>query len=244
VNSYKNKNYINVIYSERNAPIKSNYAFLLANYISEKYFNNKRGKLLDIGCGRGEQLKSFKKAGYDVYGTDILISDLVFEIIKKENTYEIDLENLKEYEFGPKFENNFDFVFSKSVINLIKNPGNLLKLAYTSLKPNGKAIIITPAWEYHYKKSFYRDPNSVSPFIRLSLKDFMEINGFKNVTVEYFYQLPLVWKYPKLKYMCKLLSLFPIPYVPIDDIPIRVDNPINKIVRFSKEVMLIGCGTK
>jgi hypothetical protein len=32
-----NKNYINILYSEKNAPIKSNYAFLLANYNDREF---------------------------------------------------------------------------------------------------------------------------------------------------------------------------------------------------------------
>ena len=56
--------------------------------------------------------------------------------------------------------------------------------------------------------------------------------GFKEVRVFKFRQLPIVWKYPIINYLCALISPF---------IPIRTQN---KFFRWSRELMLVGIGKK
>ena len=75
-----------------------------------------------------------------------------------------------------------------------------------------------------------------------SLKDIGLYAGFKNVEVDYFYQLPFVWKYKFLKIIPKTISALSIPYFPMYDklFPKIWPNEVNKIIRFSREVMLIS----
>ena len=56
--------------------------------------------------------------------------------------------------------------------------------------------------------------------------------GFEDCKVEKFYQLPLIWKFPYLKYLLKILALL---------IPIRSKI---KSLRFAKELMLLGFARK
>ena len=141
-------------------------------------------------------------------------------------------------------EIKFDFVFSKSVIEHMRDPMKLLEYSYQQLKLGGTAVILTPSWEHNYKGAFYIDHTHVTPFTRMSLEDALKIAGYENVNVYYFYQLPILWKFPWLKIFSKLLSYLPIPYNPLNKVPWSVSNKINKHIRFSKEVMLLAVAKK
>jgi len=70
----------------------------------------------------------------------------------------------------------------------------------------------------------------------------MKMAGYENVTVEYFYQLPFLWKFKWLTPLVKLFALLPLPYRPAHNAP--WPEGLNKLIKFSKSVMLIGVGTK
>ena len=68
-----------------------------------------------------------------------------------------------------------------------------------------------------------------------SLKDIYLINGFKNVSVEKFKQLPVLWKGNFInKFLSELTRLI------VPDYFIKK----NKWIRFSKEIMLLSVGQK
>jgi len=227
----KNKSYLEVTYSEAAAP-KTNYPDKLSAWIKRSFFK-KTGKLIDFGCGRGDHLDSFKDLGYDVRGLDASpnIEELAHDVAL------VDFEN----DSLPLAE-KCDFIFSKSVIEHLRNPDNLFSMAFDTLKDDGTAVIMTPSWEYNYWGPFYIDHTHVTPFTKTSLKNALYMAGFKNVEVQYFYQLPFLWKYPFLKPLVKILQLLPLPYSPYNDV--SPPPGINKLIRFSKEVMLLAVAKK
>ena len=230
----KDKKYLEVTYSKGIAP-KNDYPFLLSKWIDRKIFKGP-GKLLDLGCGRGDYLESFSHLGYKVSGADISpnikLLGLEYEVEK------VDLEN----SITPYKKESFDYVFSKSVVEHMHNPSNLLDIAHESLKPGGKVLIMTPSWEHTYWGPFYIDHTHVTPFTAASLHNLLEMLGYKNIEVKYFYQLPILWKFPFLKPLYKLFSKLPLPYRPYQKAP--WPNGLNKTIRFSKEVMLMATATK
>ena len=231
MNIFKNKKYLEVTYSDEIAP-KTSYPDKLSSWIKENIFK-KTGELADLGCGRGDYLDSFKKLGYEVCGLDASpnIEDLPhsYAFIN----FEEELISL------PK---KYDFIFSKSVIEHLRTPDNLFSVTYEGLKKNGVAVIMTPSWEYNYWGPFYIDHTHVTPFTKTSLKNALHMAGFEEVEVCYFYQLPILWKYPFLKPLVKILQLLPLPYSPYNDMSLRLG--MNKLIRFSKEVMLLAVAKK
>jgi ubiquinone/menaquinone biosynthesis C-methylase UbiE len=208
----------------------NNYCQKLATYIAIKYFIT-TGKLLDMGCGNGDYIWAFANLGYKTYGIDKLnthkMSSRIFKYCNLE-TDEIPFKN-----------NYFDFIFTKSVIEHIYNTENFMEEAYRVLKRNGKIVIMTPDYKSRYK-DFWEEYSHLKPFTLKSLWHCLEYFGFKNVKVERFYQLPFLWHRPYLKFIPKVISLLP------DSLKWR-DKKQTKhrvLIRFSKELMLLGYGEK
>ena len=222
MSSIHNKNYLKVTYKGK----KSKYPGKFCKYLFEKHYP-KSCKILDLGCGNGEFTEEIKKLGYKVKGTDI-------NPPKGKKYKKVDLY----IEQTPWKDNSFDVIFSKSVIEHFRDPDLLVNEAYRLLKPGGVFICMTPSWKHSYKEQFYIDHTHYTPFTRHSLETICELSNFEKSECNYFYQLPLLWKFPILHILRRMLNLFNLPYKPFskrDWWPVET----NKIIRFSKEPMLI-----
>ena len=227
--------YLKTFYTEEMRP-KTDYPIKLASHISQKYLDNSHKKLLDLGCGRGDQLRAFKSIGYDVVGCDNAVS-------AKEFCAPINVEILNILESQLELEGgSMDVVFSKSVIEHLREPEKLLEEASRVLRKNGKIVVMCPSWVHMGWGPFYQDHTHVSPFTKPSLRDILKLTGFKNIQVKHFRQLPVTWKYPVTENFFRLISRLPIPYSPQNEVNYHVG--LNKVVRFSKEVMLLAVADK
>ncbi|HCE45353.1 MAG TPA: hypothetical protein DET40_17575 [Lentisphaeria bacterium] len=234
-NILEDKSYLEVTYSLKTHP-KGPYPSRLACHLIRNYYG-RPGKILDIGCGRGDYLQVFKDLGFEVSGVDISPS-----IVDMSGKFDVSRVDLEKDDF-PYSSESFDFIFSKSVVEHMRNPFALMEKSYTGLKKGGVAVIMTPSWEHNYWGPFYIDHTHVTPFTRASLTESMVIAGYKDVEVIYFHQLPFVWKYPMFKPFVRLLSAMPLSYRPFNQ-DAKWPEGFNKLVRFSKEVMLLGVGHK
>jgi len=226
--------YLDVTYSPGVAPL-TEYPHLLASWLLKNIFK-RPGRLLDMGVGRGDHLTAFSRLGFEVAGIDT--SPNVAALSSKYEVYIADLE----HDSLPFPRNSFDFVFSKSVIEHMHYPDRLMSKALEVLRPGGKAVVMTPSWAHNYWGPFYIDHTHVTPFTRPSLRDALTIVGFSSVEVTYFYQLPFLWRYPFCKPLVRLFAALPIPYRPYQSAP--WPEGLNKLVRFSKEVMLMAVAQK
>ena len=214
--------YLEVIYSKERRPYTS-YPGKLCSYLKKEYFKPGYKTLLDIGCGRGEHIKEFQKLGYKVKGVDkseearLLVKDVEIKIV--------DIENNPL----PYPDKSFDVVFSKSVIEHLNNPDNIMKETYRILKDGGRLILMTPDWEAIHK-IFYEDYTHKTPFTKGSLEDINKMFGFRNVSAIKFKQLPVLWKYPILNVFSNILY-----YSPKSNI---------KFIKYSKEIMLLSSAEK
>ncbi|MDB3944013.1 class I SAM-dependent methyltransferase [Candidatus Pelagibacter sp.] len=227
--------YLSKIYSYERRPI-SDYPDKLAKYLCQKYIKKEKGKLLDVGCGRGDMLKAFKKNNFSVFGIDLSKES-------KEMCHPINVQNINlEDENFNYTEENFDIIFSKSLIEHLNNPINFMNSCKKLLSDSGCLVIMTPSWIHHGWGPFYLDHTHKTPFTLQSLRDLGSLAGFKNVKVEYFYQLPVVWRYSFFKIIARLVSFLKIPYLPMYEglTSIKWPNFLNKFFRFSNEVMLIA----
>lgn len=216
--------YLSVVYEEGSHPY-TEYPKQLCHYLFQSFGLKSGMKMLEPGCGRGEFLGNFQKLGLDVYGVDISLEAKEFT-----NGYPVDVCDV-ENEAMPFADNTFDILYSKSFIEHLHKPERYLSEAYRVLKPGGKLITLVPDWESNYK-IYFDDFTHRTPFTQPSLSDAYKIFGFLEVNVFKFRQLPIVWKYPLLNYVCVAISPF---------VPVRTKN---KFLRWSRELMLVGYGTK
>lgn len=234
-NVFERPEYLGVTYSEERAP-RGGYPLLLAGWLDRNVFRG-AGRLLDLGCGRGEHLAAFSDLGYEVAGTDLAPQTAA---LASEFTVAVaDLER-EPLPFPP---GSFDHAFSKSVIEHMHQPLALLERAHDALRPGGTFVVMTPAWEFNHKGPFYIDHTHVTPFTRPSLADALTLAGFEQVHVGYFRQLPFLWRLPWLRPLVRGVAALPLPYRPWASAPWWPDG-VNKVIRFSKEVMLIGTARK
>lgn len=220
------RDYVSLIYNEEDKPF-TQYPDKLARYLFSRYKLSKWGKILDLGCGRGEFLKGFIRCGLNGYGVDR--STIAKSICPEVEILQSDLEN----EPLPYSDNSFDLVFSKSVLEHFYYPEKLIQEIYRILKPGGMTITMVPDWESIYK-TFYNDYTHRTPFTLTSLRDIFIINNFDNVKVEKFRQLPFLWSFSWLQPFCAIVAV----------IAPRSLRPYSKLVRFSQEIMLLSTAVK
>lgn len=226
--------YLKVTYDPVDVPY-GRYPYRLAKWLHQSVYKTP-GRLLDLGCGRGEYLDAFTRLGYEVSGVDISPSAPEFS-----PNFAVEVVNL-EQERLPFPDGSFDFVFSKSVIEHMRYPECLFSKALAVLRPAGKAVLMTPSWEHTYWGPFYIDHTHVTPFTAMSLRKALAIAGFDAISVAYFHQLPLLWRWPFLRPLVFLLSMLPLPYRPLRKA--SWPDSLNKLIRFSKELMLLAVGRK
>jgi len=220
------RDYVSVTYNEKDRPFTL-YPDKLARYLSLRYKLPKRSKILDLGCGRGEFLRGFIRCGLNGYGVDQ--STIAKSVCPEAEILQSDLKN----EPLPYNDNSFDAIFSKSVLEHFYYPEKLVMEIHRIVKPGGLVITMVPDWESVYK-TFYEDYTHRTPFTANSLKDIFLINGFDDVKVEKFRQLPFLWSFPYLQPFCSAVA-FMAP---------RSLRPHSKLVRFSQEIMLLSTAVK
>ena len=231
--------YLKVFYSGDKKPA-TDYPQHLADYLTQQYLGPDKGKLLDIGCGKGDLLRAFGVVGFETFGVDgaqsaVELCDPIPVSIGNLETDRLDFE-----------DDTFDVVISKSVVEHLHQPLKLTDEAFRILKPGGTLILLTPSWMHHRFGPFYIDFTHVTPFTAPSLRALFEYSGFSAAKIDHFIQLPYVWHRPWLKRLVRIFARLSLPYSPMYDDLTRIRWPVefNKLIRFSREVMLLGVATK
>jgi len=222
----KSKDYLSVVYNEKTRP-RTNYPQELAAHLCRRFQLQNGMTLLDTGCGRGELLDAFARAGLRVTGVDQ--SPVAVEQLR---AFDVKLCDAGKEQF-PYPDNSFDVVFSKSVIEHFYAPDHFLHESLRVLKTGGRLIVMTPDW-ITQMPIFYDDHTHRRPFTKDGLKDLLLISGLNQVESDLFYQLPILWKYPWLKYLSRTIAIF---------YPVARKTKV-KFIRWSAELMLLATGVK
>ena len=131
------KNYLSTYYEFEKKPI-TNYQENFVNY-NVLRFDLSNKKLLEIGCGRGDIINRFVKKNIKCYATDIL-----FDSSKYLSTDIKFTQNNIEKEKLPYDDNFFDAIYTKSLLEHIRNHDLFFKECKRVLKSGGKLIVPLP----------------------------------------------------------------------------------------------------
>lgn len=163
--------------------------------VLKKYVPSLQGKkLLEIGCGFGLfTILARKKYGLLALGIDPDSEGFIKVVDKAKrlaHLYEIH-EDIFFPESGDKThfpENYFDIVYSSSVLEHVKNPGEIIKETLRVLKPGGLFQFVLPNygsfWEGHYAVFWL-------PYLNKSLAHFY-VKNIKKRNPEYLNHLNLI----------------------------------------------------
>lgn len=217
-------NYLNTHYSEKVRPVTS-YPRQLAGFLAERFGFTSGMRMLVFGCGRGELAQQFRDRQIDVVAADV--SPDAGKLLQVNDVVLLDAES-KPIPFS---DNEFDLVFSKSVLEHLPDPYATSKELVRVLKPGGKLVTLTPDWEKNFK-IFFDDITHVRPFSRNTLCQLYELLNLEEIDVFRFRQLPSCWKYRSVDRLAAVIGLFVRPRTKV------------KFLRWSRELMIAGSGRK
>ena len=123
----------------------------------------------------------------------------------------LDIEDLDFEKNKFNFEDNkFDLIISLAVLEHLKNPDLFLKESMRVLKEGSLLFLSTPNWKYS-KNNFFDDVTHVKPYTPESLKQLLEIKGFKEVKTMPNLRCKSKWWYEgRFKFfLANYLALFP-----------------------------------
>jgi len=217
--------YLSFMYNESVKPL-TGYPQKLAKHLIQHFHMKMNDRILDVGCGRGEMSRSFQELGLSVSAVDI--SDMALEYAPTIDFRVADIDGRLPFE-----SDSFDIVFSKSVVEHLHRPEDLMAEVYRILRPGGQVITMCPSWIHQYRE-FYSDYTHRRPFTKESLSMVQSISGFREVRTEYFRQIPVIWRIPSLLVLSEITRML---------VPRAIGRGI-KWVRFSREIMLLSVGVK
>ena len=109
-----------------------------------------KGRLLDIGCGRGDTLESFKGRCADAYGIELNCK--LVETCKNKGLN----VHCGTVEDSPYPDNYFDVIWMSQVIEHLASPKRTLRKVNNILKPGGRLFIFCPNAASYLSRIFGR----------------------------------------------------------------------------------------
>jgi 2-polyprenyl-3-methyl-5-hydroxy-6-metoxy-1,4-benzoquinol methylase len=155
-----------------------------------KYSNhveNKKLRILDIGCGNGEFLAHISDTKFEKYGLEINTKGYELCKEKKLNVFN---EELKDVQFEDGF---FDVITLWHVIEHLEFPHDILQSAKKLLNKEGILIIATPntnSLGFRYGQQFWYhldSPRHLVLFNDESLKYILKACGLKTIKQKYLF---------------------------------------------------------
>lgn len=131
---------------------------------------NKKGYILDYGCGWGCFSKILCEDGNKVLGIDVdkHSIEIAKDIIRENQNLEFKQSPIKDIK-----DNTFDCVISTEVLEHTHNPGNYIKECNRVLKKNGCLVISIPNIQ-NLKHLFLQMMSNKSKFKKLNTHDYIK----------------------------------------------------------------------
>lgn len=148
-------------------------------------FRSAPGRVVDLGCGRGEFLRLLREGGLDAYGVDMDPDMVSLCQSRGLNAVEGDvLDHLRQVPGG-----TLGGVFSAQMVEHLDPAGliELFELAAEALAPRGVLAVETlnPASLLTFASALYVDPGHVRPLHPDTLRFLADRSGFVDVRIEF-----------------------------------------------------------
>lgn len=145
-----------------------------------RYYHGQPGRMLDIGCGRGRQLKYFKDRGWETWGTELSQTSAVFA--RNQLKLDICVGQLDHCGFKEDF---FDVVSLWHVLEHLPDPEGALRQIERITKKGGLLFVSLPnfsSWQSRLAKNlwFHTDvPRHLYHFTPRALEKLLTAANFK-----------------------------------------------------------------
>lgn len=142
-----------------------------------------RGRVLDVGCGRGEMMELLSALGWSVYGIDV---DPKAVEVTRSRGLPAECAAIWSDTLG---RGTFDVIWMSHVIEHVHQPVEVLRRCRELLAPGGTLVAVTPnseSWGYQVFGSAWRGlepPRHLQVFTRRSFLDAVARAGFPTVDV-------------------------------------------------------------
>jgi 2-polyprenyl-3-methyl-5-hydroxy-6-metoxy-1,4-benzoquinol methylase len=153
---------------------------IIGRIISDIKSIKKRGRLLDIGCGKGSFLVKLLKCGYDAYGVDSY--DGILNIIPKELQSRVKNSSFLNIKFPDEF---FDIIVMKQVLEHLPKSNMVIREIHRILKKDGLVYVEVPNFNCMESKLFGKYwynleiPRHLYQFSKKTLKKIFKKNDFR-----------------------------------------------------------------
>ncbi|MBE7473080.1 MAG: class I SAM-dependent methyltransferase [Anaerolineales bacterium] len=178
-------------YGKDNARFKGIFELLVRLFRKQRTHRllnlKKSGRILDIGCGRGQMLYEFKKRGWQTFGTELTESKA--QAAREEFGLDVLTVPLEACGFEDNF---FDVVTLWHVLEHLPYPRETLREINRVLKKDGFLVVAVPhfdSWEARIFKGkwFHLDvPRHYYHFSLQTLTQMLAITGFKVKSQHHF----------------------------------------------------------
>ena len=167
----------------------------IASYLRERGRVADRGRLVEIGCGRGNFLIEARSRGYAVQGVE-LSEDAAAHANEMLGAGSVMVGTTSSINLPSE---SYDVCVLADVIEHVRDPHATIAYVHRILKPGGLVFISTPStaswsarlmgssWmQFKLEHLFYFDPRSLTRLLaRAGFRDTKTRNGWKSLTADY-----------------------------------------------------------
>ncbi|MCL5411596.1 MAG: class I SAM-dependent methyltransferase [Patescibacteria group bacterium] len=159
------------------------------------FFEGKRKKILEIGCGEGATLTTLKELGVASETVGIEINKESVEVARR-NLDKILPGNIEEMDLP--YSNYFDYIILADILEHLTDPWSLINKIKNYLKRDGRIVASIPnirnymlikplliKGEWRYEDSGLLDKGHLRFFTREQIKEMFEAEGFTLEKIDY-----------------------------------------------------------
>lgn len=202
-NTYRKKG-VDTYWKDRWEKIDADNEMTAQNNYPLKYalktITNKRGKILEAGCGNGRILRFFHNRSFDIEGIDY-INSAIQKLKKEDNSLNVKVQNILKTDYQ---NNTFDFILAFGLYHNfeIDNVIQSLKESIRILKKKGKICLSFRADNLqNYLNDYFKNRGykGVKNFHKINLKKKELISLLNKLGLEiedFFYvqNMPIIYK--------------------------------------------------